>query len=39
MTKGLVRRYGCGNLHFITCSCYRFYMKSGRLLLSMDIVE
>ena len=23
MTRGLVRRYGCGNLHFITCSCYR----------------
>ena len=23
MTRGLVRRYGCGNLRFITCSCYR----------------
>jgi putative transposase len=23
MTQGLRRRYGTGNLHFITCSCYR----------------
>ena len=23
MTQGLARRYGAGNLHFITCSCYR----------------
>ena len=23
MTKGLVRYYGTGHLHFITCSCYR----------------
>ena len=23
MTRGLARRYGAGNLHFITCSCYR----------------
>ncbi len=23
MTKGLIRHYGRGHLHFITCSCYR----------------
>jgi putative transposase len=32
MPRGLERRYGCGHLHFITCSCYRrlAFLRSAR---------